>query len=227
MFSALLRALADLSSPLLRRVVTLSVLIATTCFIGVWIGVTLALENLPTIVWRPLNWLIDLVGLVGVALLSWLLFPAVVTMVIGLFLERVAATVEALDYPGRGPPRRQSIRESVLIGLRLMLLSIAINLLALPIYMLIPLLNVTLFLALNGYLFGREYFELVAVRRLDPEQTRLVRRRFGGRIFVGGVIIAAMFAVPVVNVITPVIATAFMIHIFEGLPRLEPLSAVV
>jgi CysZ protein len=53
-----------------------------------------------------------------------------------------------------------------------MLLSIALNLLALPIYALIPLLNVVLFLGLNGYLFGREYFELIALRRLDPEETR-------------------------------------------------------
>jgi CysZ protein len=224
MFSALLRALAELFSRPLRRVVALSTLIAIICFIGVWIGVTLALEHLPTIGWRPVNWLIDLVGAVGVVLLSWLLFPAVVTMIIGFFLERVAAAIEALDYPGRGPPRRQSIRESVLVGLRLMLLSMALNLLALPIYALIPLLNVALFLALNGYLFGREYFELVALRRVDPEQIRLVRHRFGGRIFAGGVIIAAMFAVPIVNVVAPVIATAFMIHVFEGLLRLEPLG---
>jgi CysZ protein len=94
---------------------------------------------LPTIGWRPLNWLIDLAGVVGVVLLSWLLFPAVVTMIIGFFLERVAAAVETFNYPGRGPARRQSIRENVLTGLRLMLLSIAPNLLALPIYVLIPL----------------------------------------------------------------------------------------
>jgi CysZ protein len=217
MFNALLRALEELFSPPLRRVVMLSVAIAVACFIGLWLGVTVALDHLPTIGWRPVNWLIDLFGVAGVALLAWLLFPAVVTMITGFFLEQVAAAVEAIDYPCRGPPRRQSTRDIVLVGLRLMVCSVILNLLALPIYALFPLLNVALYLTLNGYLFGREYFELVALRRLNREQTRSIRRRFGARIFVGGVVIVAMFAVPIVNIVAPVIATAFMIHVFEEL----------
>jgi CysZ protein len=164
-------------------------------------------------------------GVGSVLVLSWLLFPALVTMIMGFFLERVAAAVEALDYPGRGPPRRQSIREAVVIGFRLMLLSIALNLLALPIYLLIPGLNVFVFLGLNGFLFGREYFELVALRRLDIEGVRMVRRRFGGRIFIAGVIIAGLFALPFINLVAPVIATAFMIHVFQRLPPLTPSTA--
>ena len=33
--------------------------------------------------------------------------------------------------------------------------------------------------------------------------------------------IAGMFAVPLVNLVAPVVATAFMVHLFEGLPRLD------
>jgi CysZ protein len=225
MLSALLRALGDLFSPPLRRIAALSLAIATGCFIILWIGVALALQHLPTIGWRPLDWLIDLMGVVGVLLLSWLLFPALVTMVMGLFLERIAAAVELRNYPGRGPPRRQSTREVVRVGFRLMLLSIAINLLALPIYVLIPGLNVFVFLGLNGYLFGREYFEVVALRRLETKAADAVRRRFAGRIFFGGVVIAGMFALPFVNLVAPIIGTAFMVHVYEGLLELTPMSS--
>ena len=218
MLKAAFRALEALFLPPLRRVVLLSFAIAVACFIALWAGVTLALEHLPTIGWRPVNWLIDLLGMVGVLLLSWLLFPAVVTMVTGFFLERVAAAVEALDYPGRGPPRRQSIHEIVMSAVRLMLLTIVLNLLALPLYLLLPGLNILVFLALNGYLLGREYFEIVALRRLNIDEVRMTRHRFGGRIFCGGVMIAGVFAVPVVNLTAPIIATAFMVHVFEGLP---------
>jgi CysZ protein len=221
MLTALFRALEELFSPPLRRVVALSLAIAVATFIVLWIGVAVALQHLPAVGWRPLEWLIDLLGVVGVLLLSWLLFPALVTLIMGFFLERVAAAIEALHYPGRGPPRRQSIRETVVIGLRLMLLSLALNLLALPIYVLIPVLNVFIFLGLNGYLFGREYFELVALRRLDIDAAKAVRHRFSGRIFLGGVMIAGMFALPLINLVAPVIATAFMVHVFEGLPRLR------
>jgi len=218
MLKAALGALEALSSPALRRVVTLSLTIAIACFIALWAGVALVMDHLPTIGWRPVNWLIDLLGVVGVVLLSWLLFPAVVTMIMGLFLERVAAAVEALHFPGRGPPRRQSIYEIVVPSVRLMLLTIVLNLLALPLYLLLPGLNVFIFLGLNGYLFGREYFEIVALRRLNIDEVKTARHRFSGRIFCGGVMIAGVFAVPLINLIGPVIATAFMVHMFEQLP---------
>jgi CysZ protein len=225
MLTAFLRALNALSSPPLRKVVALSLAIAVVSFIGVWLGVGLALNHLPTIGWRVVNWLIDLLGLVGVALLSWLLFPAVVTLIMGFFLERVAAAVEAAYYPGRGPPRRQSIREILVFTARLMLVTIALNLLALPAYVFLPGLNIVIFLVLNGYLFGRQYFEVVALRRFDIDATTALRHRFGGRIFLGGMMIAGMFALPLVNLVAPVVATAFMVHVFEGLAGFEPARA--
>ena len=76
-----------------------------------------------------------------VSSLSWLLFPAAVTAIMSFFLERIAATVEALDYPGRGPPRRQRIGETIASTLRLTGLTLLLNLLALPVYLLVPGIN--------------------------------------------------------------------------------------
>jgi uncharacterized protein involved in cysteine biosynthesis len=101
----------------------------------------------------------------------------------------------------------------------LSLLALLLNLIVLPIYLIFPGINLFLFLALNGYLFGRGYFEVVALRRLDAGEARAVRSRFAGRVFLGGVVIAGLFALPLVNLVAPVIATAFMLHIFEALPR--------
>ena len=50
-----------------------------------------------------------------------------------------------------------------------------------------------------------------------------MRQRFGGRVFLGGVVIAGLFALPLVNLVAPVIATAFMLHIFHELRSREPL----
>jgi CysZ protein len=227
MLSALARAFAELASPQLRRVVAISLLIAVVSFAIVWLGVAFALDHMTWIAWRPLRWLVDLLGVAGLMLLTWLMFPAVVTMAMGFFLERVAAEIETRDYPGRGPARRPAIRETVMVSLRLMLMTVALNLLVLPVYVLAPGINLFVFFGLNGYLFGREYFEVVALRRLDRDAARSMRRRFGGRVFIGGVVIAGLFAVPLVNLAAPVIATAFMLHLFEGLPRLARVSATV
>src|SRR5207237_10872940 len=168
--------------------------------------------------WRARNLLVSRLGGLAVVGLSWLLFPAAVTLIMSFCLERVAAAVETADYPGRGPPGRQSVGEVASITLRLSLLTLLLNLLALPVYLLVPGINLFLFLALNGYLFGRGYFEVVALRRLDMGAARRVRSRFAGRIILGGVVIAGLFALPLVNLVAAVTATAFMLHVFEWLP---------
>jgi CysZ protein len=219
MVIAFFRAVGALAAPPMRRVVALSFALAVLTFAALWLAIAAILYHTTLFDWRLLNWLVDLLGALAVLGLTWLLFPAAVTLIMGFYLERVAAAVEALDYPGRGPPRRQSPAEIVALTLRLTLLTLLFNLLSLPIYLLVPGINIFLFLALNGYLFGRGYFEVVALRRLDIGEARRVRSRFAGRIFLGGVVIAGLFALPLVNLVAPVIATAFMLHIFEALPR--------
>src|SRR5690242_8945596 len=219
MVGALFRAVGALGERPMRRVVALSLALAVLSFAVLWLAIAALLYHTSFFEWRVLNWLVELLGGLAVLGLTWLLFPAAVTLIMSFYLERVAAAVEAVDYPGRGPPRRQSLGEIVAITLRLTLLTLLLNLLALPVYLLVPGINLFLFLALNGYLFGRGYFEVVALRRLDTGAARRVRSRFAGRIFLGGVVIAGLFALPLVNLVAPVIATAFMLHIFEALPR--------
>ena len=103
-----------------------------------------------------------------------------------------------------------------------MVLTVILNLLALPFYLLLPGINFFVFLGLNGYLFGRTYFEVVALRRLDRGTAKAVRRHFAGRVFIGGLVITGLFSLPLVNLVAPVIATAFMVHVFESLRRLQP-----
>ncbi len=222
MVFALLRAFGEMFAPALRRVVGLSLALAVASLAVLWVALGVVLDHTVRFGWRPLDWLVDLFGALGVLLLSWLLFPAIVTMVMGFFLDRIAGAVEALDYPARPPARRAPITETALTTLRLMGLTILLNLLALPVYVLIPGINFFVFLGLNGYLFGREYFEVVALRRLDRTAARAARHRFAGRVFLGGVVIAGLFAVPLINLVAPVIATAFMVHLFEGLRRTYP-----
>jgi len=219
MIVALFRAVGALGEPPMRRVVALSLGLAVLTFAALWLAVAGLLYHTSFFDWRVLNWLVGLLGGLAVLGLTWLLFPAAVTLIMGFYLERVAAAVEAVDYPGHGPPRAQPWGEILAVTLRLTLLTLLLNLLALPAYLLLPGLNIFLFLALNGYLFGRGYFEVVALRRLDAGEARAVRSRFAGRIFLGGVVIAGLFALPLVNLVAPVIATAFMLHIFEALPR--------
>src|ERR1700726_1809321 len=201
MIVALARACAELFTPALRRIVALSLALAVASFIGLWLPVAAPIHHPALFGWGPLAWL----GAIAVLALSWLFFPAILTIVMGFFLDRVAAAVEALDYPGRGPPRRDALLDMTVATLRLMALTVLLNLLALPVYLLMPGINFFVFLGLNGYLLGRAYFEVVALRRLDTGATRAVRHRFGGRVFLGGIVIAGLFSLPLINLVAPVI----------------------
>jgi CysZ protein len=86
-------------------------------------------------------------------------------------------------------------------------------------------INLVLFPALNGYVRKRGYFEVIALRRLDAAAARAMRNRFAGGITLGGAVIAGLFALPRVNLVTPVVATALTVHFFEMLPGAPPQPA--
>ena len=131
-------------------------------------------------------------------------------------VDIAARAVEAHYYPDLLEPRHQPLREPIWLAVKLAFIAVILNLLVLPIY-LIPVLNIFVFYALNGYLLGREYFELAALRRIDEPDARQLRRRHRIRVFVVGVIITFLLSIPFVNWFMPVVAAAFVVHMFEGL----------
>ncbi len=217
MIAAFFKALAQLPEPGVRGTVVLSILgsIAISLALAGGIGWVLLGTNFVTIAW--MEPVLDLLGGLVVVGLIIVLFPAVVGLVAGLLLERVCRAVEAVHYPHLPPPREQSILEATTIALRFMAVLVVLNVLALPLY-LIPVVNVVLFYGLNGYLLGREFFEMVALRRLTPDQMQTAKRRYRGRLLIAGAGFAFVTTVPLLNLLLPILAAATMMHIFQALP---------
>lgn len=224
MFVALSKAFAQLDDPRLQRILLWSVGLALGVLLTLGALLWFVVVQLDLFSWASLETLFEWGSGVAIAVLLILLFPAAVSATIGLFLEAVAEAVESRHYPGVAPPRAQSIREAIVSGLKFALVAILLNLAVLPVYIVgifLPPLNFFVFYGLNGYLLGREYYETVALRRLDAKLAGEVRRRNNGRVFLAGVGITGMLTVPILNLIAPVIATAFMVHIFESIRRGE------
>ena len=197
-----------------RGVLFWGVALAITTLIFLFLGV----EALVTWASDTGYWWLDrtfqVLGALGTAIVAWFLFPSIVVAVSGVFLDRVVDATEDRLYPGLPPARRVPLAESVTASLRLLLVSLAINLLALPLYF-VPLVNLPVWLALNGYLVGREYAELVAARRLAPALADRLRRDHRLLFWLSGIVIAALLAVPLVNLIAPVIGAAFMTQRYQ------------
>ncbi|MBO6859859.1 MAG: cysteine biosynthesis protein CysZ, partial [Roseibium sp.] len=60
-----------------------------------------------------------------------------------------------------------------------------------------------------------EFFEFAAMRFLPAAEAKAFRKARGGTVFLGGLIIAGLLAVPILNLVTPIFATIFMLHLFK------------
>ncbi len=221
MLAAFAKAFEQLADPALRRVLWISVGIAAALFVVLWAGVGWLLANTTLFETGWLNSVVDVLGGVATLVLSWLLFPAVVSTTTGFLLDGAADVVERRHYPQLPSARAQPLEEVVLQSAKFFVVLILLNGVAL-FFLLVPPLFPFVFLAINGYLLGREYFELVAARRLDPADVNALRRRHGPRLFVAGVLIALLLTVPFVNLLAPLIGTAAMVHLFHALTPSAP-----
>jgi CysZ protein len=220
-FGAISKALAQLGDPKIQKLIGLSIAIAVAIFvvlgIAAWwlIGWVTGFETW----WAELlQWL----GTAAVVFLCWFTFPAIAAAISAVFADRVIDAVEARYYPGHPAPLNVSIFETIVDGLKLALISLIVNLLAL--ILLIPPFTPAYFVvayAINGYLLGREYYEMPAFRRLQRPVAKQVYAAHRGRFTLGGVLIAILSTIPFVNLIAPILATAFMVHLFESVVKLE------
>lgn len=223
MIALLIKSVTAILEPDVRGVLWKVVIFSLAVLVAMGIGLSFALTELHLSDLAWLNGLLQVLGSLSVIVLTVVLFPAVVGLISSFFLEDVAAAVENRHYPESPPGRNQSIAEAVAVALRFTAVVVGVNLLTLPLYVLllfIPPFIPLLFYGVNGYLLGREYFELVAQRHHDPAAARRIYRLHRGRLFIAGVWIAVLLSIPVANILTPLIATAFMVHVYRALdPR--------
>lgn len=153
----------------------------------------------------------------GVLLLSVFLMVPVAAAVVGFFLEGVADAVEERHYPSLGPARKLGLAAQVGDALRFFVLVVAVNLVALAIYLTLAPLAPFVFWVVNGFLLGREYFQLVALRRVGRQEAAALRRRHFGTIWLTGTAMAVPLSVPIVNLFVPIVGVAVFTHQFHRL----------
>ncbi|MDH3739402.1 MAG: EI24 domain-containing protein [Alphaproteobacteria bacterium] len=217
MFDALFKTLGQLPTPPFQRVLWLSIGGSLLTAIILWFAIKVTLDKTDFIGLGWLDWIVDILGSLAAVVLLILLLPAFVGLIASLMLESICRAVEARHYPHLPEARSQSIMEAVFIGVRFMFILIALNIVVLPLIFFPPVYFVVGW-ALNGYLLGREYFELVGCRRLNADDLRTMRRQHGRTTLMAGLAIAVVSVIPIVNLILPLFGTAFMLHMFQRLP---------
>ncbi|WP_188475548.1 EI24 domain-containing protein [Gemmobacter megaterium] len=225
MFADFLKAVRQLPDPRFRRVLLLGLALTLALLVAVYALFLFAIQSL-----TPDTVEIPLVGPVGgldtllsvgsflfmIALSIFLMVP-VASVFTGFFLEDVAQAVEDRHYPWLPPAPKISLYESIKDSLNFFAVLILVNLVALVLAIFAGPAIPVVFWAVNGFLLGREYFTLAAMRRLGRDGARALRARYPGQIWVAGVLMAIPLSVPVVNLLIPLLGAATFTHMFHRL----------
>lgn len=212
MLTAFARAIGQLGDPRLLRVLGVSVLLAIACFAASWFAIGWLLTTTEFV---PTGWLelvLDVLGGLATLVLTWFLFPLVASAFVALFLEQVAAAVEARHYPSLPPAKGTPWPEAIAYSLRFLGLVLAVNAALLALMLLVPPVAAVGYYIGNGWLLGREYFDLVALRRSSPDESRALRIAHGAELLAMGAASAFLLTLPFVNFLVPVLLTATLVH---------------
>jgi uncharacterized protein involved in cysteine biosynthesis len=225
MFTSFFKALGQLGDRRFRKVLWRGVgltlgLLAVITAVLVWgigwiVGDAVTLPLLGEVQWvdNVLSWAFVAL-MIG---LSVFLMVPVASAFVSMFLDEVAEAVEDRHYPNlpkvEGPPLRDEIRD----GLSAFGVLVVANIVALLLTLVLPIAGLPVFFALNGFLLGREYFTLAAMRREGRAGAKTMRKKHGAVIWAAGVLMALPLTVPILNLIVPILGAATFTHLYHRL----------
>ena len=218
-FDDFFKALGQMGDPKFRSVLLRGIGLTILLLAGITWGVQFLLPDSVSLPWfGEILWLSSLLsGFVLVAMigLSVILMVPVASLFTGFFLDQVMDAVETKHYPGLEPAHSVSFGETLMDALGFLGLLVVVNLLALIVYLLSTVAAPLVFWAVNGVLLGREYFQMVAMRRLGRASARQLRARNRGQIWLAGALMAIPLTVPILNLVIPVLGVATFTHLFH------------
>lgn len=224
-FSSFFAALGQVGDRRFLKVLALGVALTLALLVGTYAGFLWLIEALvgpeayvPVI--GEVRWLDDLLSgasFIFMIILSIFLMVPVASAITSMFLEDVARAVEDRHYPDLPPVPRVSFADGLRDTLNFLGLLIAANLLAFILYAMFSPFALFIFWGLNGFLLGREYFTLAAMRRLGREGAIRLRKRHTLTIWAAGVLMAAPLSIPLINLFVPILGAATFTHLFHGL----------
>ncbi len=228
--NAFFAALGQIGDPrfravLLRGVGLTIIFLVVACAAAIWVINKLSSNEISLPFVGAVPWLNDVLnysGILVVLVLPVFLMVPVASAITSIFLDEVAEAVEDRHYPSLPTAPKIPFSEALWDGLSFLGVLIVANILALILYVLFTPLAPFIFWAMNGFLLGREYFTLAAMRRLGRDGARQLRAKHSTTIWAAGTLMAIPLSIPLVNLIIPIIGAATFTHIYHGLASDRP-----
>lgn len=225
-----LLTLGQLGDPRFRKVLLLGIGLGFALLVGFFAALMWMLNaalgpeaTLPFI--GEVTWLDDLLSwtaLLSMIILSVFLMVPVASAITSLFLDDVADAVEDRHYPGLSKAPRASFGDGLRDTVNFLGVLIAANLFAIILYLMFAPFALFIFWGLNGFLLGREYFTLAAMRCEGRVGAKALRKRHIGKIWVAGTLMAMPLSLPLVNLVIPILGAATFTHLYHQIRAQAP-----
>ncbi len=218
-------ALSQLSHARFRRVFFIGIGLSFLLLVAAVAGFSWLIDWItPEQVWLPIlgevQWVHELISWGGAFLLTFLsifLMVPVASAITSMFLDDVADAVEGRHYPNLPPVKRIPFGEALRDTVNFLGLLFGANLLALILAIIFAPAALFIFWGVNGFLLGREYFTLVAMRRVGRKGAVQLRRKHTATIWAAGVLMAVPLSVPLINLLIPILGAATFTHLYHRL----------
>jgi CysZ protein len=221
MFASAWRAARLIFDPAFAGIVLRALGLTLLLFIALFAAAEWGLAQLPVLGAHWVNVLLEVLAPVLFLMLLFVLGGPVAAIFASLYLDAIAARIEARDYPNAAPAPGTPLHAALMAGLRLAGVVVAVNFALLPLDIALPGFAELFTLVANGWLLGRQYFELAALRHLPRAGADELRRRHGGKILAAGTLIALLSMIPLVDLFAPLFGAAFMVHLFQRISHPE------
>ena len=153
--------------------------------------------------------------------ISWLLVSLILvpvgTIVSGLFAENIFFAVRDLNkYKWKYELKKNSFLISIQYAIICAIRSFFVNILILPLYLILPVANIFIFVFVNAYLVGREYCGNFLIQFFDKTDVKRNFMLLDGKIYIIGLFIVFLYTIPILNLVAPIIGNIFTSHLILG-----------
>ncbi|HTK79623.1 MAG TPA: EI24 domain-containing protein [Rhizomicrobium sp.] len=219
MFASARKAVEILFDPVFFGVVLKALALTIGLFVLLFLGLEYCIHWLIAVYPQWSGGFITAIATFLFVLLAYVLGAPVAALFAALFLDDIARAIEAKSYPVDPLAPGAPFWHALLSGLRLFGWTLILGILLLPLNLLLPGIGALLSLLVSGWLLGREYFELAALRHISWKSATSLRRRHPLAILAGGLLIALLAAIPFIDLFAPVLGVALMVHEFKRLAK--------
>ena len=221
MISSFLKTFRQINDPKILKALALATLLTLLSIVlAVTLGVAL-LDGILDIFSKTLqswlgkgeSWFRGFANFMGgtlILIISYFFLAGIHGAFVGIFIDDILDSIQQKHYPNMAWEEAPTFLTSLSFSLRILGLTIFLNLLASPLLILgwfIPPIGLTLQVLLNGYLMGKEYGQLVEFR-IPPSASLKPTPKY----FRNGIIASCIWIIPILNLVAPILLIGSVLH---------------